>query len=733
MIGVKKIDFQDECVDKMISLSNTSKEGIVIKSPTGSGKTIILLKYIEAYFNNFDDDAVFVWFCPGAGDLEEQSKAEMEKHMKDRVAKDLDDTLRNGFDAGDTVFINWEKVNNANKKAMTESEHKNLIDQIAKAHRAGLKFIIIVDEEHAYNTTKSQAVINEFNSKLIIRVSATAKKNNKFEWIEIDERDVINAQLITKALYINEGVTEGNITNENELLLKLADEKRKAIRDEYKNIGADINPLVLIQFPDKSKDLIESIEKILNNMGYTYENKALAKWMSDKSDKINLDGIKAKNGEQQFLLMKQAVATGWNCTRAKILVKLRENMSEDFQIQTIGRIRRMPESHFYDKELLDNCYLYTFDEDYKESVKAELFSAYSVKRIKLKDKCKTFSIKKENRDQDASGLGDAEVFRRIKKFMTDKYHLTATTKNKPMLEAGKYDISDKIKYDVKTGKEVLTSGLLKAGDTVTLTKDVKTHYDGLDLKQTTDMLKSELKTDYSTASRVLHKLFYGKKNSGKLLKLTTSEYYAFIINNRDLLKYDFREAMSEIAVDPSFKVLPKTSEFKIPEEDLFLYDDSIEDVKVLLSNAYEDYTTDCFVKGLRSKPERLFERYCENVDEIEWVYKNGDKGAEYFSLVYYDGMMNQCLFYPDYIIKMKDESIWIIETKGGESDSGSDDNIDKYAKKKFDALKEYARHHHINFGFVRNKNVDDVPRLFLNNTEYTDEMTDNWKRLENFF
>lgn len=26
MIGVKKIDFQDECVDKMISLSNTSKE-----------------------------------------------------------------------------------------------------------------------------------------------------------------------------------------------------------------------------------------------------------------------------------------------------------------------------------------------------------------------------------------------------------------------------------------------------------------------------------------------------------------------------------------------------------------------------------------------------------------------------------------------------------------------------------------------------------------------------------
>lgn len=678
MIGVKKIDFQDECVDKMISLSNTAKEGIIVKSPTGSGKTIILLKYIEEYFNNFNEDTVFVWFCPGAGDLEEQSKAEMEKHMKDRVAKDLDDALRNGFDAGDTVFINWEKVNNANKKAMTESEHKNLIDQIAKAHRARLKFVIIVDEEHAYNTAKSQAVINEFNSKLVIRVSATAKKNNKFEWIEIDERDVISAHLITKALYINEGVTAGNVTNENELLLKLADEKRKAIRDEYKKIGVEINPLVLIQFPDKSTALIETAEKILNDMGYTYDNKVLAKWMSDKSDKINLDGIKNKNGEQQFLLMKQAVATGWNCTRAKILVKLRENMSEDFQIQTIGRIRRMPESKHYENELLDNCYLYTFDEEFKESVKAELFSAYSVKRIKLKDRCKTFSLRKQNRDQDASGLGDAEVFKRIKDFMIAKHYLETPAKNKTLFEAADYDMSDKIKYDVKTGKVVLTSKVAEESDYVTLTKEVKTHYDGLDLKQTTDMLKSELKTDYSTASRVLHKLFYGQKNGGKLLKLTTNEYYAFIINNREHLKHDFREAMSEIAVQSAITIEPKTSEFKMPEEELFLYDDSIEDVKVLLTNAYNDYTTDCFVKGVRSKPERLFERYCEKVEQVEWVYKNGDKGAEYFSIVYYDGMLNQCLFYPDYIVKMKDDSIWIIETKGGESDSGSDENIDKY-------------------------------------------------------
>ena len=40
-------------------------------------------------------------------------------------------------------------------------------------------------------------------------------------------------------------------------------------------------------------------------------------------------------------------------------------MSEDFEIQTIGRIRRMPEAKHYDIEVLDCCYLYTFDEKYK--------------------------------------------------------------------------------------------------------------------------------------------------------------------------------------------------------------------------------------------------------------------------------------------------------------------------------------------------------------------------------
>ncbi|MCZ2946964.1 hypothetical protein NYY74_17975, partial [Acinetobacter baumannii] len=62
--------------------------------------------------------------------------------------------------------------------------------------------------------------------------------------------------------------------------------------------------------------------------------------------------------------MKQAVSVGWDAPRAKILVKLRLNTTARFTIQTIGRIRRMPEQKHYNNALLDDAYVYSNDEKY---------------------------------------------------------------------------------------------------------------------------------------------------------------------------------------------------------------------------------------------------------------------------------------------------------------------------------------------------------------------------------
>lgn len=230
---------------------------------------------------------------------------------------------------------------------------------------------------------------------------------------------------------------------------------------------------------------------------------------------------------------------------------------------------------------------------------------------------------------------------------------------------------------------------------------------------------------------ILERLFRSKgDNKHKLLALNTSDFYAFIINNDDNLRRDFRNIAAEV-VDNQSK-LPQNAKrlpFYIPEEDFYKYDITVKDEVEYLTNAYKSYTSGYSTSVVRSTSEMLFERYCEeHRDKIDWVYKNGDSGQQYFSILYITASLKQRLFYPDYIVKLLDGSIWIIETKGGES-KGKDKNIDLQAPNKFRALKSYAENLNLNWGFVRDKDG----LLYMSNTVYTDEMGDAWVSLKNIF
>jgi type III restriction enzyme len=70
------------------------------------------------------------------------------------------------------------------------------------------------------------------------------------------------------------------------------------------------------------------------------------KWIADPSSEI------------EFLIFKQAIDTGWDCPRAHILIKLRESKSETFEIQTVGRILRMPQQYHYENEVLNTGFIF---------------------------------------------------------------------------------------------------------------------------------------------------------------------------------------------------------------------------------------------------------------------------------------------------------------------------------------------------------------------------------------
>lgn len=61
-LTIKLFDFQEQAVLKLLDLTAkpTSKQTVVMKAPTGSGKTIILIDYVDEYLTNVNNNTAFI-------------------------------------------------------------------------------------------------------------------------------------------------------------------------------------------------------------------------------------------------------------------------------------------------------------------------------------------------------------------------------------------------------------------------------------------------------------------------------------------------------------------------------------------------------------------------------------------------------------------------------------------------------------------------------------------------
>lgn len=141
-----------------------------------------------------------------------------------------------------------------------------------------------------------------------------------------------------------------------------------------------------------------------------------------------------------------------------------------------------------------------------------------------------------------------------------------------------------------------------------------------------------------------------------------------------------------------------------------------------MKNVYKGYSA---AAEYRSTSEKLFEKYCEKSENVRWYYKNGDKGSEFFSIVYDDNSGKQKSFYPDYIVQDQNGNTWIIETKGGFTKSGKSEDIDKFTTKKFAILQKYLEKYKLQGGIVRQDQQSG--ELCICTKKYSDNIRDdNW-------
>lgn len=492
----------------------------------------------------------------------------------------------------------------------------------------------------------------------------------------------------------------------NERLIKAALEKRNQIAEAYRAEGVGINPLLLIQLPnDKKESMTTEDEKVAEQVktylrytrNITEENGKLAVWLSD--EKTNLTGLEQTDNLAQVLLFKEAIALGWDCPRAAVLLIFRKLSSDEFTIQTIGRILRMPEQKHYTTELLNYGYVYTdlakdkihinpADARYilndpltahrrpdlrNVALKSFYYEKPDIERyyigpdfrkVLYDTACEFWQLKKGaalfSIAQLAAMRSDNEEYRPLSE--TDEAIINENrrcTQNPILLDVKNINI--KIPKNVHFQNEVQTLTVDRA-EFARTTGEINSAFiayiDGkggqFERKGRTDKIASFLTELIADLFGIYHtdaqKVVLNEDNRptfdrfldlalGRYMKLQSSIKQAA---NRTLNQYTW----------------------EIPAERI--YDSYTHKIKPEIRN----YALDPFIElNETKKPEIRFAAFLEkHNDRIDWWYKNGSKGKMHYAIPYTRDSGEPSFFYPDFIIRMKSGHIYILDTKTRSSD-----------------------------------------------------------------
>ena len=307
-----------------------------------------------------------------------------------------------------------------------------------------------------------------------------------------------------------------------------------------------------------------------------------------------------------------------------------------------------------------------------------------------------------------------------------------------------YIFGTKLRTEAIEGVARTTHDMMKLNTRFAGEHQINTHDDGFIIRDAKRRIARAMGIDENISNNALRVLFgpmemqidlYSEEEQqfekdNKLIEdISLREYNAFLVNNRDRLVEVFSQVSEEEIADiVETDIL--VSNWGIPPYQYYKQHKKVASTAFFDKNVFEGYGNNILLPPNRTVTEVELERWCETYDEVAWVYKNGDKGDDFFSLVYRKAF-RRAHFYPDYIIGLKNGDVWVIEAKGGMTADGSSNNIDTYANRKFEALKEYGeRHPEIKWGFVRAVGT----QLYLSNTVWEENVTNRnvWKPIEVF-
>ncbi len=715
-------DYQDKHIGELRRkiedyLNLESNKTCILKSPTGSGKTIMMAELLKRLADRTDGrELAFIWIA--VHKLHDQSKEKLEKYYEDiqtLTCSFFEDLQDKQIQDKEILFFNWHSINQEANIYIRENENEFNLDKVIENTRdEEREIILIIDESH--NTAKSERsrdLIKRIGPKITIEVSATPQITDAAYVQSIDLQEVREEEMIKKSVRLNSRIGKIQADTADEIIIRAALDKRLHLKKLYESEGSDVNPLVLIQLPDSRQGQSDRKNQIMDTLdskfGIGTENGKLAVYLSDKDDKINLENIEKNDNEVEVLIFKQAITVGWDCPRSSVLVLFREWQSFTFSIQTIGRIMRMPEIKHYENDDLNHAFVYTniANVTIAEDVTKDYMTVYESSRQEhLNDVLDLESTYLKRRHEKTRLTGKfSDIFYAVAKDLKllDNITLKPESLQTQILVDAK--ITELDKEQTVTGETMLVE-LSPTEIQFIFDRFLHECSEGFAPVHSSERIKRALYT--------LFEQHAGKKDWGEIQQIILSKdnnsHVVKAINHaKDIFRKEIAERISREFED--------TKKWNIPENTEYL--------NIVVEKPYKKCIMSPAYIKTDIENEINFMNFLEEKNRVKWWFKNGEGDKKYFAIRYTDiGDGLPHTFYVDFIVRMEDGRIGLFDPKAGFTA--------EMAKPKAEALSKYIKSHKSQrlFGGIA---VFESGKWLYNDSEkyqYDGRNFSDWKPLE---
>lgn len=392
-LRVKKQPYKDEFFGENVPF-------VCIKIPTGGGKTLVGCHAVSEVMDSFLKEkmghGIVMWFVPS-----EAIKSQTLRKFKDR--KDIHrKILDEFFDNNVKIFSNEEALKirkedvennlciivssldafrkekslqtkykvyqengtltghfeNIEESKLLEKDESGIINSLANVIRLENP-LIVIDEGHRAKTSLSITFLKELNPSFVMEYTATPRPESNI-LVEIPALDLKEEEMVKLPLVLEShtqwqsAILQGSVRREE--LEKLA--KSEGIR-----------PMALLQAEqekeDEKKITVGKIKEFLIK-----ERKIPEEQIAIKTSKTNeLEGtdLFAKSCKIRYIITVNALAEGWDCSFAYILISVANIGSKIAVEQIIGRIMRMPYAKRKQNEDLNRSYIFASARNFNEA------------------------------------------------------------------------------------------------------------------------------------------------------------------------------------------------------------------------------------------------------------------------------------------------------------------------------------------------------------------------------